>query len=151
MWKRLWSPQQPGYSRLWTKLTHLVLVAALIGVAIAGHVIRAWGGAEASEQPQTTVVLPKQSVRFTIYPEGIHPATAKVRKGVVSIAIEDLAGTNGGVVVDRLTEGEPTVVGNVRRAQRHWRGRLSIELSPGIYRLRVPGRQTNEAQLTVEP
>ncbi|HET7286373.1 MAG TPA: hypothetical protein VFI71_02845 [Pyrinomonadaceae bacterium] len=120
-------------------------------MTIPGVALRVWKGAAASEpvKSQKRVELP-QNVRFTIYPEGIHPATATVHKGVISIAIEDLAGTESGVVVERLNGNERAIVGNVKRLERHWRGRSSVELTPGVYRLRVPGRQIEEAQLMVE-
>ncbi|HEX3252821.1 MAG TPA: hypothetical protein VHS05_25505 [Pyrinomonadaceae bacterium] len=101
--------------------------------------------------PQKQVVLPTQTLHFTIYPEGIHPNTATVHKGLIAIAIEDLAGTENGVLVERLNGSDRAIVGNVKRIQRHWRGRSLIELTPGVYRLRVPDRQIDEAQITVEP
>ena len=129
------------------------MVAIASVVAIAGVVLRASRVATASEpvQSKRPVVVPTETVRFTIYPEGIHPATAVVHKGLISIAIEDLAGAENGVVVERLNGSERAVVGNVKRFQRHWRGRASVELTPGVYRLRVPDREIEEAQITVEP
>jgi hypothetical protein len=145
MWKTFWSRR---------KLVHLVLMGmAIAGVmTIAGVVLRASRGAAAAEpvRSQKPVVVP-QNVRFTIYPEGIHPATATVQKGLISIAIEDLAGTENGVVVERLNGSGRAIVGNVKRFERHWRGRAQFELTPGVYRLRVPDREIEEAEITVEP
>ncbi len=153
MRKTFWSSQYTGSSR--RKLVHLILIGLAIAsvLAIAGIVLRASRGAAASEpvQSQTSKVLPTQTVRFTIYPEGIHPATATVHKGVISVAIEDLAGAENGVLVERLNGSERAVVGNVKRFERYWRGRSAIELTPGVYRLRVPDRQIEEAELTVKP
>lgn len=147
-----WLTQHTLYSH--QKLVHLVLLGLAIAcvMSIAGMALRSLRGAAASDQvtSQKKVVLP-QNVRFTIYPEGIHPSTATVHKGVISIAIEDLAGTQSGVLVERLNGNERAIVGNVKRFERHWRGRSSIELTPGVYRLRVPDREIEEAQLTVEP
>jgi hypothetical protein len=155
MWKKLWFTQQPGSSRRTRKLVHLLLIGGVTTsvVAVAGLVLQDSKGAVTSElvAPQNAVVLPTQSVRFTLYPEGIHPSTAKVRKGVISISIEDLAGANGGVLVERIGEGEPARVAIVQRFEGHWRGRSLVELRPGLYRLRVVGRETKEAELTVEP
>jgi len=39
----------------------------------------------------------------------------------------------------------------VKRFERHWRGRAQFELTPGVYRLRVPDREIEEAEITVEP
>ena len=114
-----------------------------------GHVV--FRAASSGGSSQSGVVVPNQNVRFTIYPEGIHPASATVHKGLVSISIEDLAGANDGVLVERLGDREPQSVGRVQRFQHHWRGRSSVYLTPGTYRLQIPGKYTNEAQLTVEP
>lgn len=101
--------------------------------------------------PRSDMVVPSQHVRFTLYPEGIYPPKATVRAGLVSIGIEDLTGANGGLLIERSTAGQPIVVGSVKRFQRHWRGRTSITVSPGTYRLRIAGTQVAEAELTVEP
>jgi len=152
MRKIFWSIKQTGSSR--QKLLHLALIGILIvaAVAIAGVFLRASIEAAASgrAQSQKPVVIP-QNVSFTIYPEGIHPATATVQKGAISIAIEDLAGTENGVVIERVNGSGRAVVGNVKRFERNWRGRAQVELTPGVYRLRVPDRQIEEAQITVEP
>jgi hypothetical protein len=150
--KRFWLPQRGDSSQ--GKLATFLLTTTLIASisAIAGLGLRASLGAAASEpvKSEKAVVVP-QNVRFTVYPEGIHPAAAIVHKGLISIAIEDLAGTENGVVLERLNGNERAIVGNVKRFEQHWRGRSSVELTPGVYRLRVPDRQIEEAQLTVEP
>ena len=155
MWKRLWLKQQPGSSRRTGKLLHLLLIGGVTTsvLAVAALVLQNSNGAVTSElvELQNAVVLPMQNVRFTVYPEGIHLSTTKVRKGVISISIEDLAGANGGVLVERIGEGEPARVAVVQRFEGHWRGRSLVELRPGLYRLRVVGRETREADLTVEP
>ena len=126
------------------------LLAGLIAAAAFFH-----GSTEAvvpkAVVPNPEVITPSQHVRFTLYPEGVYPARATVRAGRVSIGIEDMAGADGGVLVERLTGGQRIVVGSVQRLQQHFRGRASVDLSPGVYRLRIAGRQANEAELTVEP
>jgi hypothetical protein len=101
--------------------------------------------------PPPEVVVPSQHIRFTLYRDGIYPPKATVRAGLVSIGIEDLAGANGGLLVERLTGGPRTVVGTVQRLQQYLRGRASVNLAAGTYRLRIVGSQANEAELTVEP
>lgn len=153
MRKTFWSDQRPTSSR--RKLGPVIWLGVILTtiVAIAAAEFRASRGDESSERAifPGAVVIPTQTVRFTIYPEGIHPATAIAHQGVISIAIEDLAGAESGVLVERLKGSEHTPVSNLQGFQRHWRGRSSIEVTPGIYRLQVPGRQIEEAQLTVEP
>ena len=136
------------------RLARVVLSAVAIAgvVAMAQFAFRASSSSHAEQNPpQTRSVVPSQNVRFTIYPEGIHPATTTVHKGLISIGIEDLADTPGGVLVERVGENGRAAVGNIRRFQNHWRGRASVDLSPGIYELRVPDKSIIPAQIIVEP
>ena len=153
MLKRFWLSRQTGSFQ--RRRAHLALIGATIVIVItmAGVVLRASLRAAASDQlsSQRAVVVPTQNVRFTIYPEAIHPASVTVHKGLLGILIEDLAGTENGVVVERLNGNDRVVAGSVKRFERHWRGRTSMEVTPGVYRLRVPDRQIEEAQITVEP
>lgn len=137
------------------KLTRLILTAGVItGVLVTGALVfRASTRPTAFAQipPQTQGVAATQHLGFTIYPEGILPSTMTVRKGVISISIEDLAGANGGVLVQRIDDGTRAVVGTIHRSVGHWRGHALVNLSPGTYELRVAGKPTSPAQLTVEP
>jgi hypothetical protein len=144
---------------MWKKLS---LAAILITSIIALTAVLVWPAKSLtapakssipaqSVQSQTIPAVPSQNVRFTIYPEGILPATATVHAGLISISIEDLADVEGGVLIERVEEGGPRVVGNVRRSGRNWRGRASVELTPGLYRLRIPSDTAKEAVITAEP
>ena len=155
MLKKLPLIQENASLHLPRKLIHLVLIGSVIAtlVAMAGILLRASKGTPVSERalPERKVVVP-QNVQFTIYPEGILPARVTVHKGLVSIAIEDLGGAEEGVIVERINEhGHVVAVGNVRRFNQHFRGRASLDLSPGLYRLRTANDQASEALLTVEP
>jgi hypothetical protein len=152
---KILSRTHPGFFKPSRKTSlHFIGSAGLFVavIVIAAMYFQTFRGALQSEAdvPRPEIVVPNQHVRFTLYPEGIHPVKATVRAGLVSIAIEDLAGANGGLLVERVAADQRTPVGSVERLQRHWRGRSSMYLSPGIYRLRVAGGQTNEAELTVE-
>ena len=151
MWRKLWLVQQSVSSHLPRKLRYLALTAVVLAslVVIAAIGLRASKGARVSAQGKAVVA--SDTIRFTIYPEGIEPATATVSKGLILILIEDPADARSGVLVERLGDRGPAIAGNVQRAHGHWRGRSLVELSPGVYRLRVPGKQTQEAVLTVEP
>jgi hypothetical protein len=132
----------------------MVLSAVVIAgvIAMAQLAFRASTSSRVEQTaPQKRAVVPSQHVRLTIYPEGIHPATTTVHKGVISIGIEDLADTPGGILVERVGENGRAAVGNVRPFQNHWRGRASVELGPGVYELRVPDKSITPAQLIVEP
>jgi hypothetical protein len=151
MWRRLWLTQQTVSSHL----PRNIRTPALTAVVLASLVVMAAIGLRASKgarvAPQAKTVVASDTIRFTIYPEGIEPATATVSKGAILISIEDLADARSGVLVERLGDREPAIVGNVQRSQGHWRGRSLVELTPGVYRLRVPRKQMQEAVLTVEP
>lgn len=95
---------------------------------------------------------PVQNVRFIVYDVGIYPPRAKVRPGLVAIAIEDLSGGTEGVVVTKLEGGEAAVrVGVVGRLQNKWRGRSEMRLDPGRYEVIDSSRPDNRAELVVEP
>lgn len=146
MLKKLWLTQQNSLLYLPKKLIHLVLIGGVIAifVSMTGILLRGSKGALVSEQvPARRVVVP-QNVRFTIYAEGIFPARATVGKGLISILIEDLAGTDQGIRVERINQHGPVAVANVRRFNQHLRGRASIELSPGWsnYTYNADGQRT---------
>jgi hypothetical protein len=150
-----WPNRVDGQSRLSRRVIHLLLTAGVITLLVATGqlVLRSASSLAGSRQlsSQTREVQAAQHVRFTIYPEGIQPAMLKVREGAILISIEDLAGASQGILVERTGEREPRTAGKVERFERHWRGRSVINLSAGVYRLRVPGMPTNEAQLIVTP
>jgi hypothetical protein len=95
--------------------------------------------------------LPIQTVRFTLYPQGIYPRKTTAHKGVVAIAVDDLVATGSTLVVVKLTGNDRVSIGQVRRSQNHRRGRGLLHLTPGDYRISIVERPEQEAELTVEP
>ena len=144
---------------MWKKIFAAVLMISVISVTATF----VWSARSHTAPPKSSILaqaaqsqarqaVPSQSVRFTIYPEGILPATATVHSGLISISIEDLADAEGGVLIERVEDGGGArVVGNVQRSEHSWRGRVSVELTPGLYRLRIQSDQAKEAVITVEP
>jgi len=155
MSKRIWFNDYNIFPLISRKLTRLIVTTGVTtGLLVVGALLFRVAGRPAAFEhipSQVQGVPAAQHVRFTIYPEGILPSTMKVRPGVIAISIEDLAGANGGVLVERINDGTRTNVGNIQRFENHWRGRSLIDLRPGVYELRVAGQPTNPAQLTVEP
>ena len=101
---------------------------------------------------QQTRLLATQSIRFTLYPEGIFPRQARVHSGLVAVSVEDLTGGRSIMRVEQLLDGGTTRgVADVVRTETHWRGRSVIELEPGLYRLSLPQRNASTAELLVEP
>lgn len=147
--------QQRYFTLSRKKLLRLIGTTSLLAglIVIAGVFFQRPSEAVVPEAvvPHPEAIIPSQHVRFTLYSDGIYPPKATVRAGLVSIGIEDMAGANGGLLIERLTTGQPIAVGRVERLQQNLRGRASVDLPPGAYRLRILGRQANEAELTVEP
>jgi hypothetical protein len=138
----------------------IIVAVALISVISITLILRAkvlsvnTGNApgEVSSQPlQGKRIIPTQNLRFTIYPEGIHPRSARTHKGPISILVEDLSGGTSTLLVERLTGNERVRAGQIQRSGIYFRGRLDLELAPGRYRLRIAERSVNEAELIVEP
>lgn len=143
---------------MWKKIFAAVLMISVISLTAVlvwsarSHSASAKSSIAAeSAQAQARQPVPSQNVRFTAYPEGILPATVTVHAGLISISIEDLANVEGGVLIERMEDSGPRVVGSVRRSERNWRGRASVELTPGLYRLRIASDKAKEAVIAVEP
>lgn len=94
---------------------------------------------------------PRQVVQFTLYDAGIHPHEARVDHGIVVLLLEDLAGGTVGLVIERENDGGRETIGEVRRAERSWRGKREMRLTPGRYQVYDAARPNNRALLIVEP
>lgn len=96
---------------------------------------------------------PVQTVRFTLYAEGIYPREAHVDKGRVVISLTDYTGGSDGLVVEREAPGggKSERAGKVERSGARWRGRQEIHLTPGHYKVYDASRPENAAALIVEP
>lgn len=94
---------------------------------------------------------PVQMIRFTLFPDGIFPRERRVQAGLLNIAIEDRTGGSAGLEIERITGGDSTPVGTVRRIGDHPRGRHLIRMPPGRYRILDGSRRGNRALLIVEP
>ena len=94
---------------------------------------------------------PVQVVRFTLYDVGIVPQQSYAQPGLVTIAVEDLSGDAGDVVIERDHNGQqPVQVGAVHRKDNSRHGRQELRLSPGHYQLYMADRPENRAELIVE-
>lgn len=93
---------------------------------------------------------PAQRVRFTLYNSGIFPQEAQARQGRVIIAVEDRAGGDRSLAIERETAGGPEEIGRVRRAAAGPRGREEFRLTPGRYSVYDAARPESRALLIVE-
>lgn len=99
--------------------------------------------------PPPDRALPVQTVRYTLYPQGIYPQKTTAHKGVVAIAVDDLVGGST-VLVEKINGDDRVSLGQARRSKGHWRGRGFLNLTPGDYRVFIAERPDHRAKLTVE-
>ena len=94
---------------------------------------------------------PVQLVRFTLYDAGIYPREVHAQKNRIIISVEDRAGGDSELVLERETGGAPEGVGRVHRTAEGRRGRAEFRLGPGRYIVYDSARPANRALLIVEP
>lgn len=105
----------------------------------------------APKTDQSRALDPVQNIRFTVYENGIAPREIKVKKGLVSIVIDDRTRKSEGLAVEREAGNGRVRVGHVKRNQDFWRGRDQVRLTPGTYAVFDTSRPENRARLVVAP
>ena len=90
-------------------------------------------------------------IRFVLSEDGIYPRSMRIDKGLVNIALEDRTKGSEGLLVESVAGEERTRVTQVRRAEKHWRGRTLIRLTPGRYLISDASQPEHKAELTVSP
>ena len=103
---------------------------------------------------QATGREPARFVKFNLFDLGIYPREVHVRKGLLSINIEDYSGGSTGLVVTRETDTASQQVGSVARGTgggAAWRGQSEMKLDEGRYIVFMADRSDNRALLVVEP
>jgi hypothetical protein len=145
-----------------SRLALVIVIAILLGVAalVAGAGVLSaasptmpLSALSAAPGAQSNPHDPVQTVRFTLYAEGIYPRETHVDKGRVVVSLTDYTGGSDGLVVEREAPGggKPERAGKVERSGAHWRGRQEIHLTPGHYKVYDASRPENAAALIVEP
>ena len=76
---------------------------------------------------------PVRMIRFVLLDEGIYPRSMNIDKGLVNIALEDRTKGSEGLVIEAIVGDQRNRVTQVRRAEKHWRGRELLRLTPGRY------------------
>jgi hypothetical protein len=105
----------------------------------------------APQTDQPRALDPVQNIRFTVYENGIAPRELKVRKGLVSITIEDRTRKSEGLAIEREVGNGRSRVGQVKRFQDFWRGRDQVRVTPGTYVVFDTSNPANRARLVVVP
>lgn len=71
--------------------------------------------------------------------------------GLVNIALEDRTKGSEGLVIEAVVGEQRNPVTQIRRAEKHWRGRSLIRLTPGRYLVSDASQPEHQAELTVNP
>jgi hypothetical protein len=145
----------------WLVLVILIGLVGVIGLALV-HVRsenrlpasvseKTAGVTVAPQLDQPRALDPVQNIRFTVYENGIAPRELKVRKGLVSITIEDRTRKSEGLAIEREVGNGRSRVGQVKRFQDFWRGRDQVRVTPGTYVVFDTSNPANRARLVVVP
>jgi hypothetical protein len=94
---------------------------------------------------------PVRMIRFTLFDQSIYPRKQTIHHGLVQLALEDKTGKSQGLIVERVNRGEATRVAEIKAREGHWRGRVLLRLTPGMYRVYDSSLPANSAELTVNP
>jgi hypothetical protein len=137
-----------------TKHLYVCLISVavmLIALGVNGHRKTTATEPDNLQANNDTSAGPVRNLRFTLFEQGIRPASMRINAGLVNIAIEDKTTDGEGVLIQRVEEGRGTAIGNVRNMQDQKRGRSRMRLTPGTYELQDVVRPDNKAVLVVEP
>ena len=141
-------------------LTLSLLLLFTIGLVTAGFLCYR-PSLELSRQPANNLTTaPEQSasvngpvrmIRFVLLPDGLYPSQMRVDKGFLNIALEDKTGGSEGLIIESALGDQRTKVSEIRRAEKHWRGRTLIKLTPGRYVVSDASQPDHKAELIVNP
>ena len=129
----------------------LLLTTALVALGLisesANTNINTIGSAEA----QTTSGRgPVRMIRFVVLHDGIYPRQLRVDQGLLNIALEDKTNESNGLLIESVIGDQRTRVTQVTRAEKHWRGRTLVRLTPGRYVVSDASNPNHQAELVVK-
>ena len=91
-------------------------------------------------------------IRFVLSRDGLYPSQMRVDQGLLNIALEDKTGGGSeGLLIESALGDQRTKVSQVRRVEKHWRGRTLIKLPPGRYIVSDASQPSHKAELIVSP
>ena len=141
-------------------LTLSLLLLLTIGLATA-VVFRSRPSLEPPNQPANHLTSvpeqpsfehgPVRMIRFVVLRDGLYPSQMRVDQGLLNIALEDKTGGSEGLIIESALGDQRTKVTQIRRAEKHWRGRALIRLPPGTYVLSDASQPSHKAELIVSP
>ena len=141
-------------------LTLSLLLLLTMGMATA-VIFRSKPPLEPSDQPANTLTSapeqpafdndPVRMIRFVLLREGLYPSQMRVDQGRLNIALEDKTGDSEGLIIESVLGDQRAKVTQIRRAEKHWRGRTLIKLPPGRYVVSDASQPNHKAELIVTP
>ena len=84
----------------------------------------------AAEQP-TFENGPVRMIRFVLLRDGLYPSQMRVDQGLLNIALEDKTGGSEGLIIESALGDQRTKVSEIRRVEKHWRGRAQSQYDKG--------------------
>lgn len=94
---------------------------------------------------------PVRMIRFMLLRDGLYPRKMRVDQGLLNIALEDKTGGSEGLIIESALGDQRAKVTQIRRAEKHWRGRTLIKLPPGRYVVSDASQPSHQAELIVTP
>ena len=141
-------------------LTLSLLLLLTIGLVTPGF-IRSRPAWEPSGRPANNLTnVPEQPafendsvrmIRFVVLRDGLYPSQMRVDQGLLNIALEDKTGGSEGLIIESALGDQRTKVTQIRRAEKHWRGRALVKLPPGRYVVSDASQPSHKAELIVSP
>ena len=100
---------------------------------------------------QTSARGPVRMIRFVLLHDGLYPRQMRVDQGLLNIALEDKTDGSEGLLIESVIGDQRTKVTQVTRAEKHWRGRMLVRLTPGRYVVSDASHPNHQAELIIDP
>lgn len=94
---------------------------------------------------------PVRMIRFVLLPDGVYPRQMRVDQGLLNIALEDKTEGSEGLLIESVVGDQRTRITQINRAEKHWRGRALVRLTPGSYVVSDASQPRRQAELVVNP
>ena len=94
---------------------------------------------------------PIRMIRFVLLHDGIYPRQMQVDQGLLNIALEDKTDGSEGLLIESVIGDQRAKVTQIKRAEKHWRGRMLVRLTPGRYVVSDASQPLHQAELIVNP
>ena len=131
-------------------LTFLLICLLCIFAVVSLYAHRSDATSVAAAQ-ESTDRGPVRMIRFVLSEDGIYPRTMRIDKGLVNIALEDRTKGSEGLLIESVVDQQRTPITQIPRAEKHWRGRTLVRLTPGRYLISDASQPDHQAELTVNP